>query len=355
MLAADYPLLNLFWTMLLMFFFVIWIWVLITVLIDVFRSHDLSGVAKALWLIFIVFLPLLGVVVYLIARGNKMHEHAVKDAQAHEAAFKQYVQQAAAFRRREHCRRAHEARGPARQEASSRPSSSRRRRPSCSPDSRATTLRVRRSTEFEACRFLRVGSATTFGRCITPHLVAGAGSRSPIQRCRRGNSCGNCLLPLAPLLAVALAARSPARAETENQQDVRREDTNTSSSTTRARPTPRAPRSRDAAARSSARTRTSVSQPCGRRTRTSSPISAHKPASTASRTTRRSAASRTARRSPNVERDEVEKAGRTRDATASAAPAPRPDRPEGRAARRSAVGHAADQRDRRRFVPGRTG
>jgi Short C-terminal domain/Phospholipase_D-nuclease N-terminal len=96
MLAADYPLLNIFWTMLLLFFFVIWIWVLIAVLIDVFRSHDLSGVAKALWLIFIFFLPVLGVVVYLIARGNKMHEHAVKDAQSHEAAFKQYVQQAAA-------------------------------------------------------------------------------------------------------------------------------------------------------------------------------------------------------------------------------------------------------------------
>ena len=71
MLAADYPLLNIFWTMLLLFFFVIWIWVLIAVLIDVFRSHDLSGVAKALWLIFIFFLPVLGVVVYLIVRGTR--------------------------------------------------------------------------------------------------------------------------------------------------------------------------------------------------------------------------------------------------------------------------------------------
>jgi hypothetical protein len=95
LVAYDYPLLNLFWTMLWLFFFVIWIWVLISVLIDVFRSHDLSGWAKALWLIFIVFLPLLGVLVYLIARGNKMHEHAVTEAKHQEAAFKSYVQQAA--------------------------------------------------------------------------------------------------------------------------------------------------------------------------------------------------------------------------------------------------------------------
>ena len=71
LVAYDYPLLNLFWTMLWLFFFVIWIWVLISVLIDVFRSHDLSGIAKALWLVFIVFLPVLGVLVYLIARGQQ--------------------------------------------------------------------------------------------------------------------------------------------------------------------------------------------------------------------------------------------------------------------------------------------
>ena len=76
MLATDYPLLNLFWTMVEIFFFVIWIWILITVLIDVFRSRDLSGWAKALWLVFIVFLPLLGVLIYLIARGGSMHERA---------------------------------------------------------------------------------------------------------------------------------------------------------------------------------------------------------------------------------------------------------------------------------------
>ena len=96
MLATDYPLLNLFWTMVEIFFFVIWIWILITVLIDVFRSHDLSGWAKALWLVFIVFLPLFGVLVYLIVRGGSMHERAVQAAQAQDAALKEYVQSVAA-------------------------------------------------------------------------------------------------------------------------------------------------------------------------------------------------------------------------------------------------------------------
>jgi hypothetical protein len=94
-LAADYPLLNIFWTALYIFFFVIWIWVLISVLIDIFRSHDLSGWAKALWLLFVVFLPLLGVLAYVIVRGDKMHEHAAKDARAQDAAMTEYVRQAA--------------------------------------------------------------------------------------------------------------------------------------------------------------------------------------------------------------------------------------------------------------------
>ena len=94
-LAADYPLLNLFWTMLYIFFFVIWIWVLISVLIDIFRSHDLSGWGKALWLIFVVFLPLLGVLAYVIVRGDKMHEHAISTAKAQDAALQDYVRQAA--------------------------------------------------------------------------------------------------------------------------------------------------------------------------------------------------------------------------------------------------------------------
>jgi len=97
MVLADssYPLLNLFWTMCILFLWVIWIWILIVVFIDIFRSHDLSGWAKALWFVFVLFIPLIGVLVYLIARGGKMHEHQVRDAQVQEREFRQYVQEAA--------------------------------------------------------------------------------------------------------------------------------------------------------------------------------------------------------------------------------------------------------------------
>jgi hypothetical protein len=78
MLVADssYPLLNIFWTILIFFLWVIWIWILIMVFIDIFRSPDLSGWAKALWFLFVLFIPLIGVLVYLIARGGSMHERA---------------------------------------------------------------------------------------------------------------------------------------------------------------------------------------------------------------------------------------------------------------------------------------
>jgi hypothetical protein len=74
------------------FLWVIWFWILITVFIDLLRSHDLSGWAKALWFIFILLLPLIGVLVYLIARGGKMNEHAVRDTQVQEQQFRSYVQ-----------------------------------------------------------------------------------------------------------------------------------------------------------------------------------------------------------------------------------------------------------------------
>jgi putative oligomerization/nucleic acid binding protein/phospholipase D-like protein len=93
--SYSYPLLGAFWTILMIFLWVIWFWILITVFIDLFRSHDLSGWAKALWFIFILFLPLIGVLVYLIARGGKMHEHAARDAQVQEQQFRSYVQEAA--------------------------------------------------------------------------------------------------------------------------------------------------------------------------------------------------------------------------------------------------------------------
>jgi hypothetical protein len=81
--------------MLWFFLFFIWIWILITVFADLFRSHDLSGWAKAAWVIFVIILPYLGVFVYLIARGHKMHEHAAEDAKAAQAAFDAQVRAAA--------------------------------------------------------------------------------------------------------------------------------------------------------------------------------------------------------------------------------------------------------------------
>ena len=93
---SSYPLLNIFWSMFEFFLWVIWIWILIVVFMDIFRSHDLSGWAKALWFLFVLFIPLIGVVVYLIARGGQMHERAARQAQQQDAQLRSYVQQAAA-------------------------------------------------------------------------------------------------------------------------------------------------------------------------------------------------------------------------------------------------------------------
>ena len=91
----SYPLLGAFWTIFEIFLWVIWFWILITVFIDIFRSHDLSGWGKALWFVFVLFIPLIGVLVYLIARGGKMHEHAAAQAQQQEQEFRSYVQETA--------------------------------------------------------------------------------------------------------------------------------------------------------------------------------------------------------------------------------------------------------------------
>ncbi|HXW82704.1 MAG TPA: SHOCT domain-containing protein [Acidimicrobiales bacterium] len=96
MIAASYPLLDAFLTMLWIFLFIIWIWLLIIVFADIFRSRDLSGWGKALWVLGIIIIPWLGVLIYLIARGGKMHERQVQAAQAQEQAFRQYVQETAA-------------------------------------------------------------------------------------------------------------------------------------------------------------------------------------------------------------------------------------------------------------------
>jgi hypothetical protein len=95
MLFATFGTGQVLWSMLWFFLFFVWIWLLIVVFSDIFRSTDLSGWGKALWTIGIIFLPYLGVFVYLIARGGKMQKHAVQDAQAQDAAFRQYVQTAA--------------------------------------------------------------------------------------------------------------------------------------------------------------------------------------------------------------------------------------------------------------------
>jgi hypothetical protein len=93
---STYPLLNVFWSMLIFFLWVIWIWVLIMVFIDIFRSHDLSGWAKALWFVFVLLIPLIGVLVYLITRGDKMHERAAREARQQDREFRRpYVQEAA--------------------------------------------------------------------------------------------------------------------------------------------------------------------------------------------------------------------------------------------------------------------
>jgi membrane protein implicated in regulation of membrane protease activity len=93
--SYSYPLLGAFWTILEVFLWVLWIWILIYVFIDIFRSHDLSGWAKALWFLFVLFIPLIGVLVYLIARGGKMQERAQQDAQRQDKDFRAYVQEAA--------------------------------------------------------------------------------------------------------------------------------------------------------------------------------------------------------------------------------------------------------------------
>jgi hypothetical protein len=95
MLAYTYPVLGIFWTMLEFFLFFLWIYLLIIIFSDIFRSKDLGGLAKAVWVIFVIILPFLGVLVYLIARGGKMHERAEAQAAAQQKAFDSYVKQTA--------------------------------------------------------------------------------------------------------------------------------------------------------------------------------------------------------------------------------------------------------------------
>ena len=92
---TGYPLLDVFLTMMWFFIWFLWIFLLVRIIFDIFRSHEMSGWGKAAWLIFVIILPFLGVFVYLIARGHKMAEHDERDRQAQQEQFKQYVQEAA--------------------------------------------------------------------------------------------------------------------------------------------------------------------------------------------------------------------------------------------------------------------
>jgi len=95
MLLATYNFASFLWDMLLVFAFVIWFWLLITVFADIFRRHDTSGFAKVLWMIFVIILPYFGVFIYLIANHDGMTERSMKQAQAQQAQMDQYVKSVA--------------------------------------------------------------------------------------------------------------------------------------------------------------------------------------------------------------------------------------------------------------------
>ncbi len=92
MLAYDYPLLGVFWTMMWFFVWIMWIMLLFRVIGDIFRSHDMGGFAKTLWLILVLIVPFFGVFIYLIVRGHAMAQRDLADAQARDEAFRAYVQ-----------------------------------------------------------------------------------------------------------------------------------------------------------------------------------------------------------------------------------------------------------------------
>ena len=95
-IAADYPFLDILWTMLVFFGWVIWFWLLITVFGDLFRRHDISGWGKAAWTLFAIVLPFVGVLAYLIAQGKHMAERSEAQARTSRAAFDDYVRDVAA-------------------------------------------------------------------------------------------------------------------------------------------------------------------------------------------------------------------------------------------------------------------
>lgn len=95
MFAASFGVGQVLWSTFWFFLFLIWVVILFQVIVDVFRSPDLSGVVKFFWLLFMIITPYIGVFIYLIVRGGKMHEHGVQAAQQQEAAVRSYIQSAA--------------------------------------------------------------------------------------------------------------------------------------------------------------------------------------------------------------------------------------------------------------------
>jgi hypothetical protein len=95
MLAADYPFLDVLWTMLVFFLWIAWFWILITVFADIFRRRDISGVMKTVWIIFTIVLPFLGVFIYLITQNDGMTQRTLDQARAKQAQMDDYVREAA--------------------------------------------------------------------------------------------------------------------------------------------------------------------------------------------------------------------------------------------------------------------
>ena len=95
LLGTSYPLLDVFFTTLWIVGFVLWIWLVIAIFTDLFRDHAMSGWAKAAWILFVLILPVIGVLTYLIARGGAMRERAVEDAKAQEQATREYIRSVA--------------------------------------------------------------------------------------------------------------------------------------------------------------------------------------------------------------------------------------------------------------------
>jgi ABC-type transport system involved in cytochrome bd biosynthesis fused ATPase/permease subunit len=94
-IGADYPFLDVMWTMLVFFAWIIWFWLLITVFADLFRRHDTSGFAKVLWIIFVIVLPFLGVFIYLIAEGKGMAERSAAEQQKAMSQTDDYIRSVA--------------------------------------------------------------------------------------------------------------------------------------------------------------------------------------------------------------------------------------------------------------------